>query len=179
MGVPSPLMPSIVVPIAGPRDEPDVPVCAREGCRVSTWIHGVASRDAAVGAAGGRKIYWRWIVNQVEIRSRSVVRAVTLIGLVTVLAVAASAQVAAPPPDEPAIYISSNFVQDDGPVKVVQDLTIDVAGVSITAATGRIRGIEQITLQNATITINEAVATHVRSRMIYRREQLRDVPSAK
>jgi hypothetical protein len=118
-------------------------------------------------------------VNQVEIRSRSVVRAVTLIGLVTVLAVAASAQVAAPPPDEPAIYISSNFVQDDGPVKVVQDLTIDVAGVSITAATGRIRGIEQITLQNATITINEAVATHVRSRMIYRREQLRDVPSAK
>jgi hypothetical protein len=118
-------------------------------------------------------------VNQVETRSRSVVRAATLIGLVTVLAVAASAQVGAPPPDEPAIYISSNFVQDDGPVKVVQDLTIDVAGVSITAATGRIRGIGQITLQNATITIDEAVATHVRNRMIYRREQLRDVPSAK
>ena len=100
--------------------------------------------------------------------------------LVTVLTVAASAQVAAPrPPDEPAIYISSNFVEDDGPVKVLQGISIDVAGVSITSPAGRIRGLEQITLQNATVTISEAVATHAQSRMVYRGEQIRDLPPAK
>ena len=119
-------------------------------------------------------------MSQMQIRSRSVARAAMFIGLVTVLAVGASAQVAAPPPpDEPAIYISSNFVEDDGEVKVVQDVAIDVAGVSITAPTGRIRGTGQITLQNATVTISETVATHVRSRMVYRHEQLRDLPRGK
>ena len=69
-------------------------------------------------------------MSQMRIRSRSVARVAMFIGLVMVLAVVASAQVTAPPPpDEPAIYISSNFVADDGPVKVVQDVTIDVAGV--------------------------------------------------
>ena len=116
-------------------------------------------------------------MRQMQIRSRSVAQAAMFIGLVTVLAVVASAQVAAPPPpDEPAIYISSTFVADDGPVKVVQDVTIDVAGVSITGPTGRMRGTGQITLQNATITISQAVATHVQSRMVYRREHLRDLP---
>ena len=116
-------------------------------------------------------------MSQMQIRSRVVVRAAVFIGLVTVLAVAASAQVAAPPPpDEPAIYISSNFVEDDGSVKVVQDVAIDVAGVSITGATGRMRGTRQITLQNATVTISETVATHVQSRMVYRGEQIRDLP---
>ena len=118
-------------------------------------------------------------MSQMPIRSRSVARSVMLIGVVTVLTVAASAQVAPPPPDEPAIYISSNFVEDDGPVKVVQDVTIDVAGVSITAPAGRMRGTGQITLQNATVTIGPAVATHVQSRMVYRGEQIRDLPAGK
>ena len=107
------------------------------------------------------------------------VKTVVLVAAVTMLTVAASAQVSAPqipPPDEPAIYISSNFVQDDGAVKVVKDITIDVAGVSITGATARMRGVGQISLQNATVTISEDVATHVRSRMVYQRDQLRDLP---
>lgn len=120
------------------------------------------------------------MVSQMPIRSRSVVRGAILISFVTAIAVAASAQVAAPPPpDEPAIYISSNFVQDDGPVKIVQDITIDVAGVSITAPTGRMRGVGQITLQNATVTISQTVATHVQNRTIYRRDQIGELPPGK
>jgi len=101
------------------------------------------------------------------------------VALVIVLAAVASAQVSAPqipPPDEPAIYVASAFVQDDGPVKVVKDITIDVAGMSVVAAAGRMRGDFQITLENATITISPAVATHVRKRMTYSGDQLRDLP---
>jgi hypothetical protein len=112
--------------------------------------------------------------------SLSVVRTVMLIPAVTALTAAASAQVfAPPPPDEPAIYISSEFVADDGPVKVVKDLAIEVAGVSITGASGRMRGSSQITIENATITISPSVATHVRSRLTYRRDQLRELPPGK
>jgi hypothetical protein len=111
-----------------------------------------------------------------------IVRALTLTAIVTVLTVAASAQVSAPqipPPDEPAIYISSEFVQDDGAFKAVQNVTIDVAGVSIAGEQGRMRGNGRIILQNATIDISPAVATHVRSKMIYRGDKLRDLPQAR
>ena len=110
------------------------------------------------------------------------VKATIFVVVVTALTVAASAPVSAPqvprvpPPDEPAIYISSEFVQDDGAVKVVKDVTVDVAGMSITGATGRIRGTSQITLQNATITISPAVATHVRSQMTYTNGAFRPQP---
>ena len=108
--------------------------------------------------------------------SRAVVRAVILIPVVAVLTAAASAQVSAPRrPDEPAIYISSSFVQDDGPIKVVKDVTIRVAGVSIASAAGRMHDNGQITLQNATVTISEDVATHVRNWMIYQGDIIRDL----
>jgi hypothetical protein len=38
------------------------------------------------------------------------------------------------------------------------------------------RGVGQITLQNATITISDDVATHVRSRMVIQGDQIRDLP---
>ena len=106
-----------------------------------------------------------------------------LVAAVTGLSVAASAQVSAPPqippPDEPAIYISSTFAAEDGPVKIVRDVAIDVAGVSITGASGRMRGDSQIVIENATITISPTVATHVRLRMVYLRDTLRPSPPAK
>jgi hypothetical protein len=108
-----------------------------------------------------------------------VAKGLVFVALVMVWAAVASAQVSAPqipPPDEPAIYIASAFVRDDGPVKVVKDIAIDVAGVSVVAAAGRMRGDSQITLENATITISPTVATHVRRRMTYSGDQIRDLP---
>jgi hypothetical protein len=105
--------------------------------------------------------------------------ALAFVVVVVAMTVAAGAQVSAPPPDEPAIYISSSFVQDDGPVKVVRDISIDVACVSITGATARMRGLGQITLQNATVTISESVATHVRGRTVYQGNQILDLPQGR
>src|SRR5262245_39418169 len=111
-------------------------------------------------------------------------RALVFVAIVTMLTTVAGAQILAPqppplpipPPDEPAILISSEFVQDDGGVKVVQNVTIDVAGVSIAGARGRMRGNSQITLENATIRISPDVATHVRSMTIFRGDQFGPPP---
>jgi len=111
-----------------------------------------------------------------------ILKAVASVTVIVALTVVAGAQVSAPQipaPDEPAIYISSTFAADDGPVKVVRDVAIDVAGVSITGDSGRMRGDSQIVIENATITISPTVATHVRRRMTYLRDQLRPLPPAK
>jgi hypothetical protein len=111
-----------------------------------------------------------------------IVKALALVAVIVVFTVAAGAQVSAPqipPPDEPAIYISSTFAADDGPVKVSRDVAIDVAGISIRGDSGRMRGDSQIVIENATITISPTVATHVRSRMTYLRDQLRPLPPAR